>query len=190
MEQYHAIIDFWLHEAGPSKWYLNTNAFDQTIRTRFQPAWETALGGGYLEWGDSALGALGYLILTDQFSRNMFRGDARSFATDPIARQMARRAIAQGFDQAIAEPERQFFFLPFEHSEDLADQNQAVRHISTRMKDNESTLLHAKAHREIIKRFGRFPYRNDALLRQSTDKERNFIDQGGYQSILSDLQNK
>jgi len=190
MEQYQAIIDFWVDEIGIEKWYISTDELDQSIRDRFQSHWQTALDGGYLDWGDTALGALGYLILTDQFPRNMFRGDARTFATDPIARQMARRAIAQDFDQQIAEPQRQFFFLPFEHSEDIAAQNDAVAYISTRMKDNESTLLHAKSHREIIKRFGRFPYRNDALLRQSTDKEREFIDQAGYQGILEDLQSK
>jgi uncharacterized protein (DUF924 family) len=117
----------------------------------------------------------------------MFRGDPRAFATDPHARAAARRALAQNWDQNAPTPERQFFYLPFEHSEDLDDQALAVDCFTTRM-DNPDTALHARAHQAIIKKFGRFPFRNKALNRISTAAEEQFMAEGGYGAIVRELQ--
>jgi uncharacterized protein (DUF924 family) len=117
----------------------------------------------------------------------MFRGQAKAFATDPAALTAARKAIAQGWDMEVPEPERQFFYLPFEHSEDPADQALGLGYISERM-SNESTALHARAHQEIIRRFGRFPFRNAALGRDSTAQEQTFLQEGGYGAVLRALQ--
>src|SRR5699024_3769522 len=116
---------FWLEETGPKLWYMPTEDLDNAIRDRFQAAWEDAeaVTAG---WLDRPEGTLAALILTDQFPRNMFRNDPRAFATDALARRIARDALPAGHDLATPEPGRQFFYLPFEHSEDLADQHRAV----------------------------------------------------------------
>ncbi len=182
------IIKFWVHDTGPKGWYMGTETLDQAISSQFQSHWQAALDGAYLDWEQSAQGALAYLILTDQFPRNMFRDDPRAFATDELARAMARSAIEQGYDLMIEGDERQFFYMPFEHSEDSYDQELSVSLIGDRMKDHPTQLLHAKAHQEVIKRFGRFPYRNNALLRASSDDEADFMLNGGYQSIVHKLE--
>ena len=129
------------------------------------------------------------MILTDQFPRNMFRGHADSFATDALALQAARTAIAAGHDMAVPEPQRQFFYLPFMHAEDLAVQSECLHLIATRMPTtNASNILHARAHAQVIARFGRFPYRNEALGRQTTPAEAEFIATGGYGAVVQALQ--
>src|SRR5262245_45774342 len=115
------IVSFW-RTAGPDRWFNRDNAFDEEIRQRFLDTYEAAAAGKYAAWEQSAQGALALLILLDQFPRNMFRGDARSFATDPLARAIAAGAIVRGFDSQVPSEMRVFFCLPFEHSEDLADQ--------------------------------------------------------------------
>ena len=184
------IVKFWVYDTGPKGWYLGTEELDQSIRTQFQSHWEKALNGEYREWGETTRGALAYLILTDQFPRKMFREDSRAFATDELARTMSRRAIEAGFDLEIEGDERQFFYLPFEHSEDSYDQELSVYLISKRMSQHPTQLLHAKAHQQVIKMFGRFPYRNSALLRASSDEEVDFMLKGGYQSIVRKLDKK
>jgi uncharacterized protein (DUF924 family) len=179
------VTAFWLG-AGEASWYKQDAAFDAEIRDRFLPAWQAAYDGGLQDWAIDAEGALGFIILTDQFPRNMFRGDARSFATDDLAKSVSCRAIERGWDMRTAEPERQFFYLPFMHSERLSEQDRGVRLIAERMEQGNN-LLHAKAHREIIRRFNRFPYRNDALRRETTAAEQAFLDAGGYGAILREM---
>ncbi len=175
------IVTFWLDEVGPKGWYLVDAALDQQIRDRFAPVWQDAQEGGCGLWLTDPQGALAYLILTDQFSRNMFRGDAKSFATDGAARAVAKHAIDRDWDRAIDEPARQFFYMPLMHSETLVDQDRAVRLIHKRMPEDEArTLQHAKVHRAIIRQFGRFPFRNAALGRVSTQAEQQFLQDGGY----------
>ncbi|AUH35101.1 DUF924 family protein [Paracoccus tegillarcae] len=173
---------FWLDEIGPKGWYEQSDAVDQTIRNRFMSAWERAdvLAA---EWSVNAEGALAALILTDQFPRNIFRGDPRSFATDPLARRIADQAIEQGFDMDTPEPQRQFFYLPYEHSEELADQDRAVELFTERMPGEN--LLHAKWHRDTIAHFGRFPWRNEALGREPTAAETKVMEAGGYGALVS-----
>lgn len=181
------VLEFWLEDCGPEDWYVGGEELDTRIRDRFAPAWDAARAGGLTTWEGSAPGSLALLILTDQFPRNMFRGDARAFATDAIARDVARRALGRGFDTATDLPQRQFFYLPFEHSESLTDQERAVRLIAGRMEAPE-TLLHARAHRDIIRQFGRFPFRNDALGRSTTPAEQAFLDAGAYGAVVRRLQ--
>jgi uncharacterized protein (DUF924 family) len=133
-------------------------------------------------------GALGLIILTDQFPRNMFRDSPRAFASDARALRIAALAINHAWDLRVAEPMRQFFYLPFMHSEMLTDQDRSVRLFKARMATGDN-LLHARAHREVIRRYGRFPYRNAALGRISTPQEDVFLASGGYGAIVQELQN-
>lgn len=175
------ILAFWLDEVGESKWYAQDDALDAEITKRFKPAWEQAAEGAFSMWMTYPTGALAYLILTDQFSRNMFRGTSQAFATDSAALAVAKIAIAKEWDQKIDEPARQFFFLPLMHSECITDQERCVRLLLTRMpKTGAVNMLHAKAHRDVIRKFGRFPFRNEALDRRHTAPERAFLDSGGY----------
>lgn len=184
------IIRFWIADAGPEGWYNGSEELDNTIRTRFLSDWQEARDGRRDHWQATTEGALGFLILTDQFPRNMFRGDARSFATDAVALACAERAVASGLDLEVDLPTRQFFYLPFMHSEDMAMQDHCVALMQDRMSDPRGAgdTLHARAHREIIQRFGRFPYRNQVLGRHSNVAEEDFIANGGYGRILHELQ--
>jgi uncharacterized protein (DUF924 family) len=181
-----AVLRFWLEEAGPSGWYEADEALDARIREEFGALHVEAVAGGRGAWLCSAEGSLAFLILVDQFSRNMFRGEGRSFAFDDLARRTAKGAIARGFDRRIEGERRQFFYLPLEHSESLQDQARAVRLIASRM-DAPETLLHARAHRDVIRAFGRFPNRNAALGRRSSTGERRFLEEGGYGAAVRRL---
>lgn len=183
------VLDYWIAELGPAGWYAGGEDLDATIRARFAPLWRSAAAGGLTDWAASAPGALAYIILTDQFPRNMWRGHADAFATDALALSAARAAIAAGHDMATPEPQRQFFYLPFMHSEDPADQAACIAQMASRMPETgAANHLHARAHAEVIARFGRFPYRNDALGRPTTPAEADFIAQGGYGAIVQALQ--
>lgn len=174
------IIDFWA-AAGPEGWYRQDEAFDATIRDRFLPDWEEARAGRREGWVNGPDGALAYLILTDQFPRNMFRGDPRSFATDALALAAARRAVEADWDMGIAEPMRQFFYLPFMHAEDPDAQARCCALIAERLpQTGADNLRHAEAHAWVIDRFGRFPYRNAALERDTSADEAAFLAEGGY----------
>lgn len=179
------VLTFWLDEKGPAAWYAGGAELDAEIRDRFQPVWENAAEGGLSLWLTHAAGTLAYIIVTDQFSRNMHRDQGRAFSTDPAARAAAKMAIARNWDLRIDEPARQFFYMPLMHSENLADQDRAVRLIKTRMPETgDENIDHARAHREIIRRFGRFPFRNAALQRTTTAQESTFLEDGGYGAIL------
>lgn len=182
-----AILDFWLG-AGPDKWYAKDDAFDAEIAARFGAAWEQAARGAFDEsWATGPEGALALIVLLDQVPRNIFREDPRAYASDERARTIACYALDRGWDLRIAEPERQFVYMPFMHSERLTDQDHCVRLMAERMTGTDN-LLHARVHREIIRRYNRFPYRNAPLGRRSTPAEEAFLAQGGYGQILRELQ--
>ena len=169
------VLRFW-REAGPKKWFTKDVAFDEDILTRFLPTYEAAAAGKLAHWEDTAEGALALVIVLDQFPRNMFRQNARTFAADPVARAVTDRAIARGFDKQVPEPN--FFYLPFEHSEKLADQERSVA--LSRTTGNADDLKWAEQHADIIRRFGRFPHRNAVLGRTTTPAEQAFLDGGGF----------
>jgi len=186
------VVEFWAG-AGPEAWYDSNAEFDAEIRARFLETWEKVStvdceSPAYEPWVATAETCLGLVILLDQFPRNMFRDQARAFASDKRARAVAKRAIEKGWDQRIGGPLQQFFYMPLVHSECLADQDHAVRLFKSRMSDATGNMLHARAHREIIRRFGRFPFRNAALSRATTGAEAAFLSEGGYRRILQDLQ--
>lgn len=171
------IIGFW-KSAGPQKWYARNSAFDAAIALKFEPVHHAAARGQYDKWAASAEGALALLILLDQFPRNLYRNSGHAFATDGKARATARAAVEFGFHLQVDPELRQFFLLPFEHSEDLADQDYALA-LATDLGDAE-VLKWVTIHRDIIVRFGRFPHRNAALGRQTTAEEQQFLDDGGF----------
>ncbi len=183
------ILAFWLDEIGEDRWYDVDAALDRTIRDRFAPAWRDAAAGAFGLWLTYPAGMLAYIILTDQFPRNMFRASADAFATDRQAISAAKIAADRKWDLAIDEPARQFFYLPLMHSENLCDQDRAVRLIHGRMpRTGASNLLHAKAHREVIRRFGRFPFRNAALGRATPEAEAAWLADGGYGATVRTFQ--
>ncbi|MDA7428881.1 DUF924 domain-containing protein [Primorskyibacter aestuariivivens] len=182
------ILAFWLDEVGPAGWYDSSDALDAEITSRFEPVWQGAMEGRHALWLTYPTGALAYIILMDQFPRNMFRGTARAFASDKAGLAAAKSAIAKGWDMKIDPPARQFFYMPLMHSENLCDQERCVRLMHERMPTGNTNLLHARVHREIIRKFGRFPYRNEALDRRETGPEAEFIANGGYRETLQELQ--
>lgn len=175
------VIGFW-RSAGPKKWYAKDAAFDEAIRLKFEPVHHAAARGRYDGWAATPEGALALLLLLDQFPRNLYRGSAHAFATDPKARAVARAAIAAGHDRAVEPAMRAFFYLPFEHSEDLADQDESVAHCRAVLEEtgDADPLKWAEIHRDIIVRFGRFPHRNSAFGRVTTEAEQAFLDDGGF----------
>ena len=171
-----AIIAFW-REAGADRWFKKDAVFDDEIKQRFLETYEAAAAGKLTNWESSADGALALLILLDQFPRNMFRGETRAFATDPLARAVASRAILNGFDGAFPDL-RGFYYLPFQHSENLADQERGVA-LYKAVGDADG-LKWAEIHADIIRKFGRFPHRNAVLGRVTTPAEQKFLDDGGF----------
>ena len=183
------VLQFWLDDVGESGWYTSDAGVDAQITERFMPAWEAARNGGLSMWLTYPSGVLAYLIVTDQFSRNMFRGHANAFALDSAGLAVAKTSICKGWDLKIDAPARQFFYLPLMHSENLCDQDRCIRLLVERMPNGGAdNLIHAQAHREVIRQFGRFPYRNAALLRENTRAEVAYAAQGGYGFTLRQLQ--
>lgn len=175
------IITFW-QSVGSEQWFLKSEEFDAEIRRRFSGAHDLAAAGRLADWAGSSRGSLALILLLDQFPRNMFRNDSRAFDTDMVARKIADDAIADAKDIEIELSLRLFIYLPFEHSEDWTDQNRAVSLISKLVEDGgDATLLTwANEHRDIIKRFGRFPHRNKVLQRTSRPDELAFLAEGGF----------
>jgi len=171
------VLAFW-RAAGRKKWFTKDAAFDAEIRARFLSTYEAAAAGKLGAWEDEAGSALALVIVLDQFPRNMFRSSARAFAADAVARAVADRAIARGFDQDFKLPECTFFYLPFTHSEDLADQERCVA--LSRATGSADALKWAEIHADIIRKFGRFPHRNTVLGRATTQDEQAFLDNGGF----------
>ena len=182
------VLDFWLGEVGPDGWYAAGDALDAECRDRFGEVWQAALDGGLEHWVDGTVGTLAYLVICDQLARNMHRGDAKSFATDAQARAAARLALVKGWDTEAPEPERQFFYMPFMHSEDLADQGLCVKLFEEKMPETGAEhLIHARAHEMIIAQFGRFPFRNPAFGRINTPEETVFMAGGAYGGMVRAL---
>lgn len=169
------IVRFW-QEAGPAKWFAKDETFDRDFTSRFAETHMAAARRELDAWRDTAEGALALLVLLDQFPRNAFRGTAHMFATDALALSFARAAVARGHDLAVDTALRVFFYLPFEHSEVLADQERAVK----LCEGLGEYARYAAIHRDVIARFGRFPHRNAALGRNSTAEEQAFLDKGGF----------
>lgn len=170
------IIDFWT-EAGPAMWFGKDPAFDARFRERYLGLYEAAARGESTNWEQTPDGALALVLLLDQFPRNSFRGTARMYATDSMARAVAHRAIEAGFLGQVPRDLQKFFVLPFAHSEDSADQARSVE-LARRVSPED--LAHAEHHRDIVRRFGRFPHRNKILGRTSTKAEQEYLDNGGY----------
>lgn len=171
------VLAFW-REAGRERWYKPSDAFDAEVRDRFLALWHKAAAGGLASWEDSDDGALALVIVVDQFPRNMFRGTPEAFASDALAREVARRAIERGTDRRIDPLLLEFLYLPFMHSEHLPDQLRCVALFENT--DNAENLKYAREHAGIIQRFGRFPHRNRLLGRDTTADEQAFLDGGGF----------
>ena len=171
-----SVTKFW-RDAGEDAWFENNEAFDADFRDRFLDLHYAAARRECDGWLEHAEGALALMILLDQFPRNCFRGTGHMYATDPLARYFAAKAIAAGHDLALEQEIRVFLYLPYEHSELLADQHISVDLTQTRA---EPYLKYAVEHRDIIQNFGRFPHRNKMLGRETTPQEQTFLDGGGF----------
>lgn len=174
------VLDYWVNAVGQKGWYVANPEVDETIRRRFGALPDEAETGALDVWAETPSGALALLIVLDQFPRNLYRDDAQAFGYDKKARAVAADALDRGHDLATPAPERQFFYLPFMHSEELADQEMCVRLFEERMPEAAENLKHAVAHRDVIQRFNRFPHRNGALGRESTPEEVEYLENGGY----------
>ena len=172
------VLDFWFSKGDRDpRWFEKSDAFDLEIRTRFLALYEDAAAGALASWKERAETCRALIVILDQFPRNMFRGNARAFATDSDALEVARHAVAQGFDGGISPSQRLFVYLPFEHAESLEDQERgcALTEPLARFAETFDVYRYAVAHREIIARFGRFPHRNVILGRASTPEEIEFL---------------
>jgi uncharacterized protein (DUF924 family) len=170
------LISFW-KQAGTAKWFGRDDAFDAALRERYAAAHHAAARRELDGWRVSADGALALVLLLDQIPRNLFRNSAHAFATDGLARTVASAAVDAGHDRAVDRDLRLFFYMPFEHSETLADQDRSLALFSAM--GDDYYLEYATAHRDVIVRFGRFPHRNAALGRASTAEEQAWLDAGG-----------
>ncbi len=174
------VVGFWTH-AGSNKWFKKSDAFDAALRLRFEPVHHAAARGEYADWAATAEGALALVLLFDQIPRNIYRGSAHAFATDPLARKCAREMLEAGHDRAIEGELRSFCYMPFMHSEDMADQDRSLALFQALVAaGGPSNVEYASHHRDIILRFGRFPHRNAALGRTTTPDEQAFLDEGGF----------
>jgi uncharacterized protein (DUF924 family) len=171
-----AVVDFW-RAAGSDRWFAKDPAFDRHFRDLFLATHEAAARGDCGHWRATAIGALALLLLLDQFPRNAFRGTPRMYATDEMARAVAQSAVAVGQDWLVETQFQLFFYLPFGHSEDIADQERSVA-LAGRLDDK--LRARAEHHRDIVRRFGRFPHRNPILGRAMTPDEQRYLDDGGY----------
>lgn len=171
------VLDFWWL-AGPAKWFGGGEDFDARCRERFLPAVEAAASGGLDDWARDATGALALVLLLDQMPRNVFRGSARAFEADARAVSVAEKAIEAGFDRAFPREARGFFYLPFEHAEDMAHQQRSVD--LCRVLGDKELYHYALIHMDVIRRFGRFPHRNKVLGRVSTPEEEAYLASGGF----------
>jgi uncharacterized protein (DUF924 family) len=190
MTRIEEILSFWFGEPQDNEvyckersavWFASNPQFDQEVRDRFAADYQLAAGRRLMAWQNASRSGLALVLLLDQFPRNMFRGDPRAFATDPLAREVANHLIQEGFDRQLLPVERMFISLPFMHSEELADQQRSVALFQQLKQEGAylDALPHALQHLEIIERFGRFPHRNVILSRPSTLEEAEFLQQPG-----------
>lgn len=171
----HEVIRFWFEETAPQQWFQKSPDFDELVRSRFLPVYETAREGGCDSWAQDAEGALALCIVLDQFPRHMFRGAPQAFAADGQALSVVRDAVKKGFDQVLEPVKRGFLYLPFQHSEDLAEQERSVKLYTAMKNENPAGYMYALRHHEAIVRFGRFPHRNAVLERESMPEELEFL---------------
>ncbi len=171
------IVSFWL-SAGPTKWFVKDETFDDEIREQFADLVIQACTGKLASWLDDARSALALVILLDQFPRNIHRGAAQAFSSDELALKVAEEALAKGFDGGLAPELRQFLYMPFMHSEDLEMQERCVA--LCKVGGTEENVKFAEEHADIVRRFGRFPHRNNILGRASTEDEIAFLKDGGF----------
>jgi uncharacterized protein (DUF924 family) len=171
------ILAFWC-EAGPDRWYKKDGAFDDEVRRRYLGLWQDAAAGKLSSWEASDDGALALTIVLDQFPRNMFRGDLRTYASDTLACEVAGRAIDRGVDGRIDPALLEFLYMPFMHSEQLPDQERCVALFEK--SGNANNLKYARDHADIVRRFGRFPHRNQIMGRATSTEEQAFLDGGGF----------
>ncbi len=171
----HEIIHFWFEETEPQLWFQSHPEFDEEVRERFGVTHEMADDGLCNAWSVDAEGALALVILLDQFPRHMYRGTPKAFATDERALLVAKQAVHKGFDQIMEPVKRGFLYLPFQHSENLLDQERSVELYGSMKDENPAGDIYARRHYEPIKRFGRFPHRNEILGRESTEEEIEFL---------------
>jgi len=171
------LLKFWFEDSGLERWFAKSEEFDRTVRQRFLAHYEAAARGDYDDWQGSGAGCVALCLLLDQFPRNLFRNDARAFATDAKALGIARRAVDAGRDmeEGVSREMRKFLYLPFEHSEELDDQRTCMKLMAERLGPIGEDLDWARKHFVILERFGRFPHRNEALGRQSTPEELEFL---------------
>lgn len=176
-----AIIDFWLRH-GPAAWFSRNAALDAEIAADFTDLHFQASRCEFSDWEETPEGTLALLLLLDQFPRNLFRGSGHSYATDPLARAIAHRALARRFDKEVTPILRPFFYLPFEHSEDLEDQKVSIALFEQHRDEtgDAEPLKWAIVHLDLIERFGRFPHRNAALGRETTPDEQAYLDADGF----------
>jgi uncharacterized protein (DUF924 family) len=188
MSQAQEILDFWFGQANEASygkprqvWFTKKPEFDEQVQTHFMTDYQLAAAGQLDRWKQSPETCLALILLLDQFPRNMFRGTPQQFATDWQALSTAQYAVAQGYDRQLLPVQRWFIYLPFEHSENLEDQRQAVKLFQQLSDDPDSadTIDYAIRHKQIIERFGRFPHRNAILGRPSTQEEKEFLKQPG-----------
>lgn len=174
METPQTILEFWFSDAVRKRWFDSSPEFDGQLKQRFLAVWEAAARGDLSDWEATAEGALALVIVLDQFPLNMFRGRPESFATEAASRAVAERAIARGLDRQLDKSAQGFLYIPFMHSESLSDQDRSVAlYEAAGLDDN---LKWARHHREIVRRFGRFPHRNAVLGRASTPQEQAYLD--------------
>ena len=167
------IINFWYSESSKSKWFNSTKAFDKEIKTKYETLWRETLRGENASWSEIANGCLALAIILDQFPLNMFRGEVKSFSSEGMAVRIAKKAISSGLDNQIDKGMRAFLYMPLMHSENIDDQELSVDLFSKA--DLEENLRFAKHHRDIIKKYGRFPHRNKILLRESSQDEIDYL---------------
>jgi uncharacterized protein (DUF924 family) len=177
----HDLVAFW-KDAGPERWFTKNEAFDAVLRVRFERAHRLAATGNPIPHGLTPDDALALVLLLDQVPRNIYRGSAGAYATDPLARGVARYALERQLDRWIEPALRQFFYIPFQHSEDRRDQARSLRLFAAyhRAHPETSWLRHARHHARLIQRFGRFPHRNPILGRESTPEEQDYLSNGGF----------
>ena len=171
------VVAFW-KEAGPSKWFAKEEAFDALFRERFETAHLAAARRELDHWAETPEGVLALMILLDQFPRNCFRNTGHAFATDPLARMFAVRALDAGFDRALENDLRRFLYLPLQHAEDMALQDRQLALFQGMERPADDRW--AEHHHAVIERFGRFPHRNRALGRDTTAEEAAFLEQDGF----------
>lgn len=171
-----AVVQFW-RDAGPARWFAKDAAFDRAFRERFHDLHFAAAARRCDAWVATAEGALGLLLLLDQYPRNSFRGTGHMYATDPLARMFCRQALDAGLDRQVPQDLRLFFYLPLSHSEHLPDQQRAL---ALNRALGEPFASHAQGHLDIVARFGRFPHRNAMLGRETTAAEQAFLAEGGF----------